>query len=98
MLQLGFELLVSLLFALAVASALIALPCAIAITIALNRLFRSRAERSMRTTSGHAVYPELHQLFPNGPQGELEIDQILSHTWKDGKLSEEMGMISFCWC
>ena len=71
--QLGFELLVGLLFALALAIALVALPCAIVITLALNRLFRSRVGRSMRATGGAAVYPERHQPSSHGPPGELEI-------------------------
>jgi hypothetical protein len=72
--QFDSEFLLGLLFAVAVAIALIALPCAIVITLALNRMFRSWVGRSMRATGGAAVHPELHQPLPHGPQGTLEIE------------------------
>jgi len=74
--QLGSELLVSLLFALAGLIALIALPVALVLTLGLNRLFRSRVGRSMRATGRAIVPPERHQPFVNGPHGELTIALI----------------------
>jgi hypothetical protein len=56
--------------------ALIALPLAILITLALIRQFRTRVRRSMRAAAGTAVSPEPDQPPLGRPTGELFIELI----------------------
>jgi hypothetical protein len=67
--QLGSESLVAGLSAFALVSGLVALPVGIFFTLVSIRWFRSRVGRSMGAAGGAVVPPELHQPFPNGPQG-----------------------------
>jgi hypothetical protein len=54
---------------------LLALPCAIALTLVLIRWFRSRVARSMRATAT-TIPPRIPEASRGGPDASLEIERV----------------------